>query len=297
MDPSRLTNWASVSAFVPTTHNNTYPFICPLTTDLSGKSVLITGASKGIGRAIATSFARAGCTKIAITARSDLSSTTHDLLAAATGAGRAPPQILECMADLTTEKGVLAMQVQIAHAFGGALDILVNNAGRCEAVSGLDTSSPKDVWSSWEVNNKGTYLVTRQLISLLLRSQTRTVINVSTAGAHMLTTGLCGYQTSKFALCRFTEFLAKDYEDAGLIAISLHPGGVLTDMTRGTPEEWHSQLQDRPMLVGDTVAWLVSERREWLSGRFVSATWDMRELEGRRGDVVDGDLLKFRLTV
>ncbi|KAL2810282.1 NAD(P)-binding protein [Aspergillus granulosus] len=297
MDMSRLTNWPAINALVPTTHNDTYPFISPATTNLSGKSVLITGASKGIGREIALSFSRAGCTKIAIAARSNLTTTAEGVIAAAAEAGRPKPHILECQADLTMEQDVAAVQAQIAHAFGGSLDILVNNAGRCEAVAPLNQSRPDDFWASWEINNKGTYLVTRQLLSLLLNSQTRTVINVSTAGAHMLTPGLSGYQTSKFALCRFTEFLAKDYEDAGLVAISLHPGGVLTDMTLETPKEWHSHLQDNPVLAGNTVVWLVKERREWLSGRFVSSTWDMQELEGRREDIVSRDLLKFRLTV
>lgn len=296
MDESRLTNWPAVKDFVPTTHSDTYPYISTSIGDLSGKSVLITGASKGIGRAIALSFARSGCSKIALVARSSLASVEQEIAAAAAEADRTAPQVLSIQVDLTSEAGVGVAASQLENAWN-SLDVLVNNAGRCETVSPLTESLVDDFWSSWEVNIKGTYLCVRKLAPMLLKSTTRTVIIVNTAGAHLLTPGLCGYQTSKFALCRFTEFLAKDFEEWGLIAISLHPGGVLTNMTTNTPISWHVHLQDDPRLAADTIVWLAKQRRSWLSGRYISSTWDMAELEARKTEIVDQDLLKFRLKV
>ncbi|KAL2865140.1 SDR family oxidoreductase [Aspergillus lucknowensis] len=306
-----LGNWHKVSGFVPSSHSEPYPFISPSSANLTGKSVLITGSSKGIGRAIALSFARAGCSKIAIAARSSLllSRTAEDIAAAAAEAGHPPPQTLEITADVATESGAAHAASRFVDAFGeaGGLDILVNNAGRAESFGSMTELSVDDYWATWEVNVRGPYLVTRQMLGLLLKldSGMRTVINVSSAGAHTLTPDIWGYQMSKFALCRFTEFLAQDYVNAGrgrgpgpgLVAISVHPGGVVTDMTADLPEDWQPMLRDKPELAADTIVWLVKERRDWLSGRFVSATWDMQELEGRKSDIVNRDLLKFRLTV
>jgi shikimate 5-dehydrogenase len=91
MAPATLsTSWFKARDFV-SNHADTYPYISPLSQNLSGKSVLITGASKGIGRATAISFARAGCSKIALAARSPLSEVAADVLREAELANRAVP--------------------------------------------------------------------------------------------------------------------------------------------------------------------------------------------------------------
>ncbi|KAI1497212.1 hypothetical protein F5X99DRAFT_29631 [Biscogniauxia marginata] len=297
MDPSRFTNWFAIRDFVPTVHKDTYPYISPVKADLSGKSVFITGASKGIGRAIALSFARAGCSHIAVATRSDLPDLERDILAAAAAAGRSKPLVLTFSMDVSSEAAVDAAAVEISKSFGGALDVLVNNAGRCETIGPVEASRVDDFWASWEVNIKGVYLCTRALLPLLRRSATRTVINTSSAAAHMLFEGVLGYQTSKFALCRLTEFLAKEHEADGLIAIAAHPGDVLTDLTSRTPDKWKGFFDQTPEMAGDTYVWLARECRDWLSGRFISTAWDMEELVVRKVDILKGDLLKFRLTV
>ncbi|KAH9902054.1 hypothetical protein F4778DRAFT_791012 [Xylariomycetidae sp. FL2044] len=300
MDPARQTNWPAIRDFVPTAHSDTYPFISAADADLTGKSVLITGASRGIGKAIALSFAAAGCSRLAVVARTGVAATTEleqAIVDAARAAGRDEPRVLAISADITSEADVDRAASTVAEAFGGALDVLVNNAGRAEAMLPVAASRVDDFWSAWEVNLKGPYLCTRALLPLLTTSDTRTIINVSSAGAHMLTRGLLGYQTAKFALCRFTEFLVKEYEGQGLVAVALHPGDVLTNMTQVMPAEWRGVFVDKPELAADTMVWLARERREWLSGRFLSATWDMRELEERKADIVRDDLLKFRLTL
>jgi NAD(P)-dependent dehydrogenase (short-subunit alcohol dehydrogenase family) len=137
----------------------------------------------------------------------------------------------------------------------------------------------------------------RAMMPLLLRSQTRTILNVSSAGANMLLPGVLGYQTSKTAVTRLTEFTAKEYESENLIAIAVHPGDVLTDLSSGIPEEWLHLFDYKPDLAGDALVWLAKERRDWLNGRFVNAPWDMKELEAKKNEITAGDLLKFRLTV
>ncbi|KAK7752548.1 hypothetical protein SLS62_005516 [Diatrype stigma] len=299
MDASQLTNWPAIQKFVATYHTDTYDLISPAHVDLSGKSVLVTGASKGIGRQIALRFARAGCSQIAVAARSgsSLAEVEKAIVAAAAEAGRPKPQILAAQADLTVEADVASIASRINAEFGGKLDVLVNNAGRADTFQPITASEPDDFWSAWETNMKSTYLVTRALIPALLKSPTRALINVSSAGANMLTSGAYGYQTTKFALCRFNEFMAREYQSEGLIAIAVHPGDVLTDMTLGVPEQYKNLFVDKPELAGDALVWLSKERREWLNGRFVSVNWDAGQLEAKRDEIVERDLLKFRLTL
>ncbi|KAI0429281.1 NAD(P)-binding protein [Xylaria sp. FL1042] len=299
LDPTRLTNWPAIRDFVPTSHTDTYPFISPRSTNLHGKSVFITGASRGIGKAVALSFARAGCSHIAVAARGGINaSLTSQIEAAATQAGRATkPHVLGITVDVTSEDGVRAAAAQVRDAFGGVLDVLVNNAGRVDAMVPLHESAVDDWWGTWEVNVRATYLCTRAFLPMLLKSSTRTILITSSAGAHMLIEGLLGYQTTKTALCRFAEFLAKEYEAQGLVAVALHPGDVLTDMAAIMGEEMVPIFKEKPELAGDSMVWLAKERREWLSGRFVSVTWDMEELEQKREEIVNKDLLKLRLTL
>src|ERR1700712_562967 len=139
--------------------------------------------------------------------------------------------------------------------------------------------------------------MTRAFLPLLLASPTKVVLNVTSAGAHRITPGASAYQTSKLALCRFTEFTVTDYGKEGIIVVAVHPGGVKTELAHGMPEYMHALLTDTPEMAGDGMVWYGGERREWLSGRYVSCAWDVTELEGKTLTILDGDLLKVRMAV
>ncbi|KAJ5226547.1 NADP(+)-dependent dehydrogenase [Penicillium citrinum] len=290
------TNWSAVAAYA-STRKDTYPFINPTKANLNGKSVLITGASKGIGKATAISFAIAGCSKILLAARSDSSDIKTGVYNAAAKANRARPVVQCLQMDVTSEDSVRAAANIAADVLGGSLDILINNAGYLEEWKPIAESDPSDWWRTWEVNIKGTYLVTHFFIPLLLKSQTKTIINISSGGAHAMFPGASAYQTTKFAMCRFTEFVNKEYFQQGVIAMSLHPGAIKTELATNMPPERQNVLTDTPELAADTLVWLVRERRDWLAGRFVSASWDMEELEQKKEDVLQRNLLKFRVLI
>ncbi|RAH71071.1 SDR family oxidoreductase [Aspergillus aculeatinus CBS 121060] len=295
-DPS-LANWPAVASYV-STRKDTYPFIDPAHADLAGKSVLITGASKGIGKAAAIRFALAGCSTILLLARSDLSEVEAAVHAAAVKAQRAQPFVRSLKVDVTSEDSVRAAASTAAEWLGGGgLDVLINNAGYLEEWKPLTDSEPSEWWRTWEVNIKGTYLAAHFFVPLLLRSPTKTVINISSGGAHVMFPGASAYQTTKFALCRLTEFMDTEYRRQGLIAIALHPGAVKTELAMHMPPERQSVLTDTPELAADTLVWLARERREWLAGRFASVSWDMEELEQKQQDVLQRDLFKFRVVV
>jgi NAD(P)-dependent dehydrogenase (short-subunit alcohol dehydrogenase family) len=94
-----------------------------------------------------------------------------------------------------------------------------------------------------------------------------------------------------------TEFTASEYGTQGVVAIAVHPGGVKTELAQNMPEYMHQVLTDTPEMAGDGLLWYAGERREWLNGRFVSCAWDVTELEGKKEEILKGDLLKVRMAV
>ncbi|EOD48605.1 uncharacterized protein LTHEOB_2727 [Neofusicoccum parvum] len=140
--------------FTPTIHRDTYPFIDPVSSKAPaippGSSVFITGASKGIGRATAISYARAGFTHIGIGARSSLSDLTAEIIAAATNAGHPAPVVHAVTLDITSRDSVSAAAASVGAAFSGKLDVLVANAGFLEAWTRAAESDPDDWWRSYE---------------------------------------------------------------------------------------------------------------------------------------------------
>lgn len=153
-----------------------------------------------------------------------------------------------------------------------------------------------------QINIFGTYLLTRAIIPLALKSSLKTLISISSVGATCITPGLSAYQISKMAMTRLQEFIAVEYADEGLIAFSVHPGNVLTDIVgngEGMDEQLKSVFTESREICADTLVKLSETRREWLSGRYVNVTWDMPEFlsDGNEKRILEGDLLKLKMAV
>ncbi|EKM53734.1 uncharacterized protein PHACADRAFT_211397 [Phanerochaete carnosa HHB-10118-sp] len=282
---------------IPADGHDTYPAVDPKHADLGGKVVLVTGASKGIGRAIALAVAQAGASGLVLLARSNLDVVKQQCLAAQ-GPGR-PLEVLTLAADITDTDQVAAAAAHVETTFG-RVDVVVNNAGYLERCGRIADSDPEEWWSVWNTNVRGTYGVTRAFLPLLIRcGGDRTIVNVSSTGAHTFSPRYSAYSTSKLALLRFTEFVNVEYGAQGVLAYSVHPGSVESDMSLSMPEDILAQgvLVDTPELAAHTIVWLVRERRDWLAGRFVDARWDVEALVAKRQEIVGGDKLKVRMVV
>lgn len=180
-------------SFTKTSHRDTYPFIDPLKSSGAHRShsVFITGASKGIGRRTALAFARSGASKIAIGARSSLDSLESEIFDAASKAGHPAPQVLKIQLDVLDKESVNRAAQDVETAFGEeGLDILVNNAGWLETFKPTGEIDVDDWWYTWEVNIKGLFLVTHAFLPLVLRSKEKTILNLSSIGAHLLAPGV-----------------------------------------------------------------------------------------------------------
>lgn len=263
--------------------------------------MLITGGTRGIGRSIAVAFAGAGAASVAVADISEeFDKLAHDMIAAARASGFEPPQIILHKLDVTDEESVRKCAALIQGEFKGKLDVLVNNAGFMTPALSVPESDTETWWRTMEVNLKGPYLMGKYFVPLLLATPDgpQTIVNVNSVAAHNLRPMASAYGTSKFAALKLTEFLLVEAADRGLVAYCVHPGGILTELAeKAMPAETLGGLKDSPELPAATIAWLTSERRDWLSGRYLSATWDMEELLARKAEIVGGDKLKVRLVV
>jgi NAD(P)-dependent dehydrogenase (short-subunit alcohol dehydrogenase family) len=174
---------------------------------------------------------------------------------------------------------------------------MLTTKGYLEPFAKILDSNPAEWKRSWEVNVFGVYHVTRAFLTLMLQSThgLKEIVNLSSIGAHLIMPKGSGYPPGKLAVQRFTEFISVEYPE--MLAYGIHPGGVLTDLARGMGKDMESHLIDSPKLAADTMVWLTADRRDWLQGRYVSVTWDMKELEEKRGKIEQDDLLKVRLRV
>lgn len=303
-------------------HNDTYPAIDSAQVDFSGKAVFISGATRGLGRAMSVAFARAGASQIAVGGRSDLGTTVAAMEAAAAAAGRPAPQIEAVRFDLTDAASVEGAARQVAAAFGGRVDVVVNNAGVLAAMAPIVAADP-DAWmQNFAVNVRGPFLAARSFIPLLLRSDVRTMVTVCSVAALLATPGISGYQISKLAELRLSEFICAEHAQDGLLAYSIHPGNIPTDMIggpEGVPPEMregrcsprlfssfvlleanrhvYAVFTETAELSADSLVYLTSKKRDWLAGRYINVTWDLPELMDKEKEIVAGDKLKVKLVV
>lgn len=264
--------------------------------------VVITGASRGIGAATAKVFARAGATGLVITART--AEALQDTKAACLAAAPNPSalKITTLAADNAAESSALLLAETLKEEHAGRLDLLINNAGILSTDAsafgkvGDVNSSQMEITTS--VNYLGRFYMIKHLLPLLLHggSTTKAIVNISSIGGHV--SGPLGFSISALATNRLSQRVAEAYADQGVFCVALHPGAVYPDIVPpGAPARLLAASKDSKELCGAFCVWLVQERREWANGRYLDATWDVEELEGKKEEIVQGDKLKMRMVV
>jgi 3-oxoacyl-[acyl-carrier protein] reductase len=191
---------------------------------LAGKAAFVTGASRGIGAAIAEAFAASGADVVISYFSSP--DDAERVLAAIRGHGAKGEAIRADAGDGMAVRSA----VKTAHETLGRLDILVNNAGMFERVP-LHESTDEQFDRVIAVNLRGAYIAIKEAVPLM-RKGGRIINLSSTFGARVPAPGLGLYATSKFALAGMTRALARDLAPLGITVNAIQPGPIATEMNR-----------------------------------------------------------------
>jgi NAD(P)-dependent dehydrogenase (short-subunit alcohol dehydrogenase family) len=250
---------------------------------LKGKSVFITGASRGVGEHITHAIAAAGAAKIGILGRDE--KRVQNAKEKFTKEYPAT-EFLGYSANIVDETAITGVFKDF-----GAPDVLVNNAGVFPDDGPFISQDLKRWWSGFETNILGTAVVTQKYLQAKGPTTPGIVLNCSTMAAHMRWPlhGWSGYNSSKLGAARIFETLRFEHPEVRFI--SIHPGKVESDgYTRSGAAEPPEGMTDGA-LAGQFFAWAATDEAEFLRDRFVWAEWDIAELEAKKDEIIEKDLL------
>lgn len=197
--------------------------------DLTGRTAIVTGGTRGIGRAIAEGFVSAGANVAVGSRKADACAETEQHLRAMGGEAIGVPTH---MGDLDALANLVGTTVE---RFGG-VDIVVNNAANA-LTQPLGGFTPEAWQKSFDVNLRGPVFIVQAALPHLERSEHAAIVNVISAGAFLFSANVSMYAAAKAALMSFTRSMAADFAPRGIRVNALAPGTVDTDMVRAnTPE-------------------------------------------------------------
>jgi 3-oxoacyl-[acyl-carrier protein] reductase len=199
---------------------------------LQGQVAIVTGASRGIGRAIALELARQGA-KVVVNYASS-SGAADDVVAEITAAGG---EAIALQADVSKTEQVDQLISNVIEKFKG-IDILVNNAGITRDTL-LLRMKPEDWQAVIDLNLTGVFLCTRAVSKILLKQRSGRIINIASVAGQMGNPGQANYSAAKAGVIGFTKTVAKELASRGITVNAVAPGFIATDMTSnlGNTEE------------------------------------------------------------
>ena len=242
---------------------------------LDGRTALVTGASQGIGRAVAALLAKQGA-RVVVAARG---TDKLEALAAEIAAAGGQAQVLAL--DLARPAEVAGRIATLPPEWAD-VDVLVNNAG--VTADGLFARMSLEQWELVLTTNlTGAFAVTRELIKGMMRRRHGRIITISSVVGLMGNPGQVNYAASKAGLIGFTKALARELGGRSITANVVAPGYIVTAMTEGVPEKGRQELESSIALrrlgtvddVAAAVLYLASEEAAYVTGHVLNVSGGM----------------------
>ena len=241
------------------------------------KVALITGGSRGIGKAIAKKFAKEGYDIVInyVSESAELGKVKEEMIE------NRNVDILFVKADVTNYKGCEEMIKEVINKFG-RIDVLVNNAGITKDGL-LMRMKEEDFDKVIEVNLKGTFNVTKNVIPYMMKQRSGKIVNISSVVGIGGNAGQANYAASKAGIIGFTKSVAKELASRNILANCVAPGFIKTDMTDvlsdAVKENINKQIPLNKMGEADEVAnavyFLASEENTYITGQVLNVDGGM----------------------
>jgi NAD(P)-dependent dehydrogenase (short-subunit alcohol dehydrogenase family) len=268
---------------------------------LQGKVAIVTGAGRGIGKAIALAFAREGA-YLVLASRS-----FPEVAATAAEVRHQTRRALPTRTDVSRRQEVETMVARTLAEFG-RIDILVNNAAVQPPVGPLWENDADEWLRTILINLGGVFLCCRAVTPVMIRQGDGKVINLSGGGATSPRPYFSAYAASKSAVVRLTETLAEELKPSNIQVNAIAPGAVYTKMTEDvlaadspageqalTLARRVKQQKVTPETAADLAVFLASDESDGLTGRLISAVWDdWRSLPSHLTEVMTSELYTLR---
>jgi len=261
---------------------------------LENQIVVVTGASRGIGRAMAVRFAREGA-RVAMVARDQarLEALATEL---------AGSKVLALAADVCDRNAMDKVCRRVLEDWG-APHLVAANAGRLDPIGPIWETDPDNWWKDVEVNLRGSFLSTRGFLPSMVEAGRGRIVLFGGGGSTRVFPWVSAYSMSKAAILRLAETIDLELAGTGVSAFSVSPGFVRTDMTErfantATGRKYIANLADRldrdestpPEACAELLVQIASGRLDALHGRFLHAGVDLDQLDtlcARADEIVD----------
>ena len=239
--------------------------------DLSGKCAVVTGGSRGIGRAIALRLAEQGA-NVAFSFKGN-AEAAHATQADIAALGR---QAVAIQADVSQPESADAL-IREALEFLGRVDILVNNAGitRDDLIMRMSIDAWREVI---DTNLSGAFYATKAVTRPMLRARSGRIINITSVSGQAGQMGQANYSSAKAGLIGLTKATARELASRGITVNAVAPGFVVTELTQDLPQELKDELIRRTPLgrfgetaeIASAVAFLASDEAAFITGQVLA---------------------------